>query len=112
MVVQMAAENITGVDSHGAIDEDRDIGKLARVLQAIEMKQKALRPANREGWDDNSAATCNRAVNDFQQRLLGTTPIMLPIAVGGLHDQIVGVIAGNRVQHGCAVIAAEIPGED
>ena len=85
----MAAENITGINSHRAIEEDRDISKVARGLQAIEVEQKALRPANREGWDNNSTAARDRAANDFQQRLFGAAPIMHPIAVGGLHHEIV-----------------------
>ncbi len=111
VLADIIAEDVAGVFRHRAVEEDWHVGEPSLVLQLREMEQQALGPADRERRHHHRAAAPDRRLDDVADRVLRIDIRMTPVAVGGLHDQIVGAIEADRIDHGRIVVAAEIAGE-
>ena len=112
MVAGMTAEQLRGVDGHGAVEEDPETLQPASLLQLLEMEQERLRPADGEGRDDDGAATRRGPLDDLAEDLRGIDRLADAIAIGGFHHEIIRRLDRRRIGKDGIVVAAEIAGED
>ncbi len=112
VIVPVAAQQITGVDGHRTVQVDRHIRQRAGGPKLPQVVQQGLGTADREGRDHDGAAALHRRVDDLGQGLHRVGALMQPVAVGGLHHQVVRGRHRLGVEHHRIVVAAQITGED
>ena len=112
VVLQLFAEDLAGIDGHRAVEENRYVAEAAARLEAVEMKEEGLGPANSERRDHDRSATAYRFADDFRQSHFGIASFVSAIAVGRFDKQIVGLINRDRVDHDWVIISAKITRED
>ena len=65
VVAGMTAQQLRGVDGHGAVEEDPETLQPAFFLQLLDMEQQRLRPADGKGRNDDGAAARRGALDDL-----------------------------------------------
>ena len=107
-----ASEDRRRVERHGRVDEDGQGGDRAPRPRAAQREEHLLRPADREGGDDERPARADRALDLGRERLLGrAVGVPLP-AVRALDDERVGGAAGLGVGQDRHAVPAEIAAEE
>src|SRR6266700_4647533 len=112
LILEIPAEDFTGVLRHRTVEKNRHICEPACRLQALEIIEQALRAPDGKGWNDNGAAAADRSADDVRERLFRVHLGVQSIAVGRLDDKIVSMFDLNRIDHRGVVVASEIAGKD
>src|SRR3990170_8996705 len=76
------------------------------------MEQERLGPPNGKCRDHDGAAPTDGSRDDLPERVLGIAPVVPAIAVGRLHDEVIGGANRCRVDHHRVVVPAEVARED
>ena len=76
------------------------------------MKQHALNASDRERRDDHRPAAADGVGDDLGKGVGGVSLVVLPVAIGGLDQKIVGAFDRHRVDHRRVAVAADVAGED
>ena len=112
---QVSGEDGGGLAGQGGVDIHREVlhgFHQMLLLDAAQEVEDLLGAAHGEGGDDDVAAPAQGAVNDLGQ-LGGVAPhlLVVPVAVGGLHDHVVRPGEQHRVPEDGLVEVADIAGE-
>ena len=109
---EMVTENRAGVHRHGTVEIDRDLRQSALLPQLTEMVEERLRAPDREGRNDDRPAAPDRSSDNVFEYTFRIGLSMMPIAVCGLGDDVIGL--GNRhgIDHRRAAVASDVTRED
>ena len=108
----VTAEELARIHRHRAVQEHRDIPQAPGILQAAEPVQKALSAADRESGCDHCSAPGDRARHDFLQGSARIDPVVHSVAIGGFHDEVIGLHDRCRIVEDGIIVSAEVSGED
>ena len=111
--VRMAPEDFRRRGRHGAVDIDLGLGNGAGGRQEFDIVKQFLGALHGEGGNDE-ISPAGRGGFDRLGQLLATTPgvFVEPIAVGGLDEQVVGLVHRGRVADDRRPALAEIAREN
>src|SRR5262249_35390358 len=105
--------DLGGLDAHRAVDEDWERTQLLALEGAGEEEEQELGAADGEGRDEDASAS-GRGLAGGGAGLDGGAleGLVVAVAVGGFHEDQVGVLEGRWVLvEGCAA-RADVAGED
>ena len=54
----------------------------------------------------------NGLADDVREHVLGVACVMAAVAIGGLHQEVIGMLRRLRIGHQRIVIAADVAGKD
>ncbi len=107
-------EDLRGLDGERAVHEDGHVRRQSAVLrQEVEGIDHLLGPLHGEGGDDHllsPAIAVGDRLGEFVQAVLFV--LMVPIPVGGLHEEEVGLGYHRRILHQKLRRAADVAGKD
>ncbi|MNV55545.1 hypothetical protein D3C71_1477800 [compost metagenome] len=100
------------IGRHGAVEVDRQVGDRAPLQQPVQVIHQQLRAPYRKRRYQSNAAAHRGAGDDLRQLLLRGFNGMPTVAIGRLHQQIVGLFDGFRGEHQWIIRPPQIPGAD
>ena len=111
MLLRVVLVDLGAVHRHRAVQEDRDVGDRARRVEAAQVQEQRLRPADRERREDDDAAPPAHPRHDLAERVGGILGGMDAVAVRRLAHEHVRALERARRPHERVVRTAEIAGE-
>ena len=106
-------EHFCGADGQRAVHEDGHIRKLAPVIELMQAVEDFLRALHSEGGNDDLAAVAVAVadgIGEFVQT--GRGILMIAIAVGGFHEDVVGLGRRLGIPDDEGLRAADVAGEN
>ena len=111
-VLGMLAVERRRLDRHRTVDEGGQPRDAARVLERAEVIDELLRSPHGEGRHHERAAAVDGGPDDALDLVGDGRGVVQPVAVRRLHEDVVGVAQGLRVQEDGRRVAADVPRED
>ena len=110
---QVALEDPGHVHGHGAVEEYQDGRDAVLVAEPAEMEHQLLGPFDGERGDDDVAPGGDGLRDDVAQQALHVLRVVVvPVAVGRLHDDVIGPRKDRRVPDEGLVPLADVAGKD
>jgi len=109
---RMAFENVGDADRHGAVQEDHDPGDAFLVSETAQVEHQLLGAFDGERRDDDVSARPDGPVDDLGQEGFDILHFfVIPVAVGRLHDHVIGPSKNGRVADDRLVPLPDVAGE-
>ena len=116
VAVEIPGEDARGLAGQGGVHHHGEAGHAldeALLLHLPDKVQQLLGAAHGKGGNDDVAAPGKGVVDELGQGLhIALRDFMVPVAVGGLHDHIVGLVQKLRIADDGLVDIAQVAGKD
>ena len=99
------------LDRHRAVHEGRQLRDAAGILERAEVVDQLLGPTDGEGRHHEGGAAGHRRLDDALDLVGHGRRVVQPVAVGRLHEHVVGLPEGLRVEEDGRPVAADVPRE-
>ena len=107
------AEDAGDGDRQRAVDIDGKLGDLLGVDEFVEKQHELLRALDGEGGNDDVSAARGDALHDAGELLLHVADgCVQAVAIGALHDEVVGGGRGVGIADDGQVLAANVAGKE
>ena len=110
----VAAEDLGGPDGQGAVHEDGHVrGQLALALEDVQAVEDLLRAFHGKGGDDDLFALAVAVGDGVGQLLVADVLVfVVAVAVGGFHEDVIGLGRAFGIAHDEGLGAADVARED
>ena len=110
----VAAEDLGGADGQGAVHEDGHVrGQFALALEDVQTVEDLLRALHGKGGDDDLFALAVAVGDGVGQFLVADVLVLVvAVAVGGLHEDVIGLGRAFGVAHDEGLGTADVARED